>query len=94
MKINVFPFFFLRFDFLTRNRLHFQSTSFAFCRHILRPDLLIIQYVEFTTLLGQPINQLILFGSVDIGQGQQFAIRFNVAYEKTTIRILKCFDDI
>lgn len=59
MKINVFPFFFLRFDFLTRNRLHFQSTSFAFCRHILRPDLLIIQYVEFTTLLGQPINQLI-----------------------------------
>lgn len=59
MKINVFPFFFLRFHFLTRNRLHFQSTSFAFCRHILRPDLLIIQYVEFTTLLGQPINQLI-----------------------------------
>ena len=59
MKINVFPFFFVRFDFLTRNRLHFQSTSFAFCRHILRPDLLIIQYVEFTTLLGQPINQLI-----------------------------------
>ena len=59
MKINVFPLFFLRFDFLTRNRLHFQSTSFAFCRHILRPDLLIIQYVEFTTLLGQPINQLI-----------------------------------
>ena len=59
MKINVFSFFFLRFDFLTRNRLHFQSTSFAFCRHILRPDLLIIQYVEFTTLLGQPINQLI-----------------------------------
>lgn len=59
MKINVSSFFFLRFDFLTRNRLHFQSTSFAFCRHILRPDLLIIQYVEFTTLLGQPINQLI-----------------------------------
>lgn len=59
MKINVFPFFLLRFDFLTRNHLHFQSTSFAFCRHILRPDLLIIQYVEFTTLLGQPINQLI-----------------------------------
>ena len=59
MKINVFSFFFLRFDFLTRNHLHFQSTSFAFCRHILRPDLLIIQYVEFTTLLGQPINQLI-----------------------------------
>ena len=59
MKINVFPFFFVRFNFLTRNRLHFQSTSFAFCRHILRPDLLIIQYVEFTTLLGQPINQLI-----------------------------------
>ena len=59
MKINVFSFFFLRFDFLTRNRLHFQSTSFAFCRHVLRPDLLIIQYVEFTTLLGQPINQLI-----------------------------------
>lgn len=51
--------FFVRFDFLTRNRLHFQSTSFAFCRHILRPDLLIIQHVEFTTLLGQPINQLI-----------------------------------
>ena len=59
MKINVFPFFFVRFDFLTRNRLHFQIISFAFCRHILRPDLLIIQYVEFTTLLGQPINQLI-----------------------------------
>lgn len=59
MKINGFSFFFLRFDFLTRNRLHFQSTSFAFCRHILRPDLLIIQYVEFTTLLGQPISQLI-----------------------------------
>lgn len=59
MKIHVFSFFFLRFDFLTRNHLHFQSTSFAFCRHILRPDLLIIQYVEFTTLLGQPINQLI-----------------------------------
>lgn len=57
--INISSFFFVRFDFLTRNRLHFQSTSFAFCRHILRPDILIIQYVEFTTLLGQPINQLI-----------------------------------
>ena len=57
--INISSFFFVRFDFLTRNRLHFQRTSFTFCRHILRPDLLIIQYVEFTTLLGQPINQLI-----------------------------------
>lgn len=57
--INISSFFFVRFDFLTRNRLHFQRTSFAFCRHILRPDLLIIQSVEFTTLLGQPINQLI-----------------------------------
>ena len=57
--VNISSFFFVRFDFLTPNRLHFQSTSFVLCRHILRPDVLIIQYVEFTTLLGQPINQLI-----------------------------------
>lgn len=37
----------------------FKVLRLPFCRHILRPDLLIIQYVEFTTLLGQPINQLI-----------------------------------
>lgn len=57
--INISSFFFVRFDFLARNRLHFQSTSFAFCRHILRPDLFILQSVEFTTLMGQPINQFI-----------------------------------